>query len=142
MTPFSLAVMYGHFRGIVCLSPPRWRRKFNKNFDECLPDSHSPENNYISTASNFIVHKEKSNKMQQCIKILLFPIYMKLNMFRATHRLSSGAENWTGSLWFFIRGGLLDVEVVDVVRHSTVPDNVHQLHVQQPSTYKKTRGCQ
>jgi hypothetical protein len=31
-----------------------------------------------------------SNKMQQCIKIL-FHIYMKLNMFRATHRQSSGA---------------------------------------------------
>jgi len=36
------------------------------------------------------IHEEKSNKMQQCIKIL-FPIYMKLNMFRATHRPSSGA---------------------------------------------------
>jgi hypothetical protein len=23
-----------------------------------------------------------------------------------------------------------------------VPDNVYQLHVQQPSTYEKTRGCQ
>ena len=32
----------------------------------------------------FIIHKEKSNKMQRCIKILLFHIYMKLNMFRAT----------------------------------------------------------
>jgi len=29
--------------------------------------------------------------MQQYIKILLFRIYMKLNMFRATHRPSSGA---------------------------------------------------
>jgi hypothetical protein len=37
------------------------------------------------------IHKEKSNKMQQCIKILLFRIYMKLNMFRVTHRPSSGA---------------------------------------------------
>jgi len=37
------------------------------------------------------IHKEKSNKMQQCIKILLFPVYMKLNMFRATHRPLSGA---------------------------------------------------
>jgi len=37
------------------------------------------------------IHKEKSNKMQQCIKILLFHIYMKLNLFRATHRPSSGA---------------------------------------------------
>ena len=33
----------------------------------------------------------KFNKMQQCTKILLFHIYMKLNMFRATHRPSSGA---------------------------------------------------
>jgi uncharacterized protein YehS (DUF1456 family) len=38
-----------------------------------------------------IIHKEKSNKMQQCINILLFHIYMKLNVFRATHRPSSGA---------------------------------------------------
>ena len=37
------------------------------------------------------IHKEKSNKMQQCIKILLFRIYMKLNMFRATHHPPSGA---------------------------------------------------
>jgi len=34
--------------------------------------------------------KKKSNKMQQCIKIL-FHIYMKLNMFWATHRPSSRA---------------------------------------------------
>ena len=32
----------------------------------------------------------KSNKMPQCSKIL-FHIYMKLNMFRSTHRPSSGA---------------------------------------------------
>jgi len=32
------------------------------------------------------IHKVKSNKMSQRIKILLFPIYMRLNMFRATHR--------------------------------------------------------
>jgi len=37
------------------------------------------------------IYNEKSNKMQQCIKILLFHIYTKLNMFRATHRPSSGA---------------------------------------------------
>jgi hypothetical protein len=54
------------------------------------------------------VNKEKSNKMQQCINVL-FHIYMKLNMFQATHRPSSGASNCTGSLWFFIRGSLLDV---------------------------------
>jgi hypothetical protein len=37
------------------------------------------------------IHKEKSNELQQCNKILLFHIYMKLNMFRATHRPSSEA---------------------------------------------------
>jgi hypothetical protein len=42
------------------------------------------------------------------MNILLFHIYMKLNMFRATH---------------------------------TVRDNVHQLHVQQPSTYEKAEAA-
>jgi hypothetical protein len=37
------------------------------------------------------IHKEKFNKMQQGIKILLFHIFMKLNMFLATHGPSSGA---------------------------------------------------
>ena len=37
-----------------------------------------------------IIHTEKSNKMQQCIKIL-FHIYIKVNMFQATHHPSSGA---------------------------------------------------
>jgi hypothetical protein len=38
-----------------------------------------------------MIYKEKSNKMQQCIKILLFLIYMKLIMFRKTHRPTSRA---------------------------------------------------
>ena len=35
---------------------------------------------------------------------------------------------------------VLDVWLVDVVRH-IVPDNVHQLHVQQPSTYEKPEAA-
>jgi len=54
-----------------------------------LPKRRAIEKWKISNKSN--IHKEKSNKMQQCIKILLFHIYMKLNMFRVTHRSSSGA---------------------------------------------------
>ena len=34
----------------------------------------------------------------------------------------------------------LKLQLVDVVRHS-VPDNVHQLHVQQPSTYAKPEAA-
>jgi hypothetical protein len=36
------------------------------------------------------IKKKKLKKMQQCIKLLLFRIYVKLKMFRATHRPSSG----------------------------------------------------
>ena len=43
-------------------------------------------------------------------------MYVKLNMFRATHRPSSRAHNCTGNLWFIIRGRLLDV-----VRHILCP---------------------
>jgi hypothetical protein len=75
--------------------------------------------------------------MQQYIKILLFHVYMKLNMFRPTHRPSSGAYNCTRSLWCFIRGRLLDL-LVDFAMHS-VPDKVYQLQVQQPSTCENQR---
>jgi len=34
----------------------------------------------------------------------------------------------------------LKLQLVDVVRH-TVPDNVHQLHVQQPFTYAKPEAA-
>jgi hypothetical protein len=54
---------------------------------------------------------------------------MKFNMFRATHRSSSGAQNYTVSLWVFVYGRLLDVYLVDVVRHSPLLDNVHQQHI-------------
>jgi hypothetical protein len=38
--------------------------------------------------------------------------------------------NCTASLWFFIRGRLF-----------VVPDNVHQLHVQQPSTHEEPEAA-
>jgi hypothetical protein len=52
------------------------------------------------------IHKEKFNKMQQCINILSFHIFMKLTMFRVTNRPSSGTQTCTGSLWFFVYGRL------------------------------------
>ena len=48
------------------------------------------------------IHKEKSNKMQECIKILLFRIYMKLNMFRPTrahHQEPKTALSFSGFLY-------------------------------------------
>jgi hypothetical protein len=55
-----------------------------------------------------IIYKENPTRCNSVSKFLSH-IYMKLNMFRATHRPSSGAKNCTSSLWFCIRGGLLDV---------------------------------
>jgi len=46
---------------------------------------------------------------------LLFHVYMKLNMFRATHRPSLGAQNCTNSLWFFIRERLWTLRLLDAV---------------------------
>jgi hypothetical protein len=45
----------------------------------------------VGTVHHSTIPYRKSNKMQQSIKILLFHTYMKFNMFRATHRPSSGA---------------------------------------------------
>jgi len=50
--------------------------------------SYEKHKNGICETNPFI--KEKSNNMEQYIKILLFHIYMKLDMFWATHRPSSG----------------------------------------------------
>ena len=58
--------------------------EYSKRTGKCLFD-------VCQSVHHSTIHKEKSNKMQQCIKILLFHIYMKLNMFQATHRPSSGA---------------------------------------------------
>jgi hypothetical protein len=69
--------------------------------------------------------------MQQCINILLFHIYMKLKMFRATHHPSSGAKTTLTTSGF---------SYVEGCWH-TVPENIHQLHVQQPSTYEKPEAA-
>jgi hypothetical protein len=89
-----------------------------------------------------VIHKEKSNKMQQCIKILLFHIYMKLNMFRATHTAhhnepktamaASGFSYvegcWTCS-WWTVSGTVCAWQRPPTTRPTT-------FHVW------KTRGCQ
>jgi hypothetical protein len=57
-------------------------------------------------------------------------------MFRASHRPSSGVQNYTGSLLCFIRGRLLGRVV-----GGRCPDNVQQQHVQQTSTYEKPEAA-
>jgi len=74
--------------------------------------------------------------MQQCIKILLFLICMKLNVFRGHTPpiIRSLKLHWQPLVfhtWKFGGG----------CQAHTVPDNVHQLHVQQPSTYEKPEAA-
>ena len=77
--------------------------------------------------------------MQQCNKILLFHIYMKLNMFRGYTPpiIRSLKLHWqplafhTWKVVGRVVGG----------RCQAVPDNVHQLHFQQPSTYEKPEAA-
>jgi hypothetical protein len=45
---------------------------------------------------------ERTKKMQMCGRIYYFSVSELLNMFRATHRPSSGAQNCNYSLWFYI----------------------------------------
>ena len=82
---------------------------------------------------------KKSNKMQQCIRILLFLILNE-------------AQRVSGDMPPIIRS--LKLHKQPLVLHNTVegcqtcscwtlrPDNIQQLHVRQPSTVLcKTRGC-
>ena len=43
---------------------------------------------------------EITNKMQPCNRIYYSNIYWRLNMFRAAHHPSTGAQNGVCSLWF------------------------------------------
>ena len=83
------------------------------------------------------IHKEKSNKIQQCTRILLFlilneaqhvsgdtpPIIRSLKL----HRQPLVFHTW--KVVGRVDGGRCQAR--------TVPDKVHQLHFQQPSTYEK-----
>jgi hypothetical protein len=61
-----------------------------------------------------IIYNSYRNSQQDATvfqNFLLFHVYIKLNMFRATHRPSSGAQNCTSSLWFCISERSLNAEV-------------------------------
>jgi len=79
---------------------------------------------------------KKSNKMQKCIKILLFHIYEAQHVSGDTPPIIRSLKLHWQPLVFHT---WMVVGRVDGGRCQarTVPDNVHQLHVQQPSTYEK-----
>jgi hypothetical protein len=83
-TPASL-------RLVSCWSPSLWDRRVAENCRCCEEWILSSWQRLIDlkfdvrgSVHHSIIHTEITNKMQKCIKILLFHVYMKLNMFRAT----------------------------------------------------------
>ena len=52
-------------------------------------------------------------------------------MFWAKHRASSGAYNCASSLWFCIRGGLLDMWLLDAVQQPHAIDNPTRMQNQR-----------
>jgi len=89
----------------------------------------------------FIIHKEKTNKMQQCINIFIIPYLYeaqhvsgdKLSIIRSLKLHWQPLVFYTWKYSGRVVGGRCQAH--------TVPDNVHQLHVQQPSTYEKPEAA-
>jgi len=77
------------------------------------------------------IHKEKSNKMQQCIKIdySLF-IWSSTRFGRHTAHHQKPKTALAASGFSYVEGGW-------TLSGTSVPDNIHQPHIQQPSTYEK-----
>jgi hypothetical protein len=100
----------------------------------------SSKHNVCGSVHHGTIHKEKSNKMHQCIKLLLFHIYIKLNMFERLPAHHQEPKTALAAFGFFICLRLLDAWMVDVVRH-TEPDNIYHLYVQQPSTYERPEAA-
>ena len=88
------------------------------------------------------IRKEKSNKMQQCTKIFLIIPYL----YEAQH-VSGGTPPIIRSLklhWqplVFHMWKVVGRVVSGRCQAQYVPDNVHQLHVQRPSTYEKPEAA-
>ena len=124
VTPCNLAVMYGYLRGIACLYPPRWRRRLHKNCDEYLPESHNPENIYISTAFNFTLY--------QAPCILSFIVCLSLEYYILyTRQLSRRGRN-IKQLYAAVRTSWLFFSIFGILpRTSGIPRNFVRGGVQQ-----------
>jgi hypothetical protein len=69
--------------------------------------------NLVFVGPCIIVNSYRNNQQDATVyQNLLFHVYMKLNVFQATHRPSSGAQNCTSSLWLCIREKLWSLRLL------------------------------
>ena len=69
----------------------------------CTLGEFGTQPNVRGSVHHSINHREITNKIKPCTRIYYSSVYQLLNMFRATHRSSSGSKNCNCSLWFYIR---------------------------------------
>jgi hypothetical protein len=86
------------------------------------------------------VHNEKSNKMQQWNNVIIPYLYEAQHVSGDTPPIIRSLKlHWqplvchTSKVVGRVVGGLCQAH--------TVPDNAHELHVQQPSTYEKPEAA-
>ena len=120
------------------VDPWRWRWRALKRLGTtyrvmqfCDPQLHCFESLKTCTFLSSIKAYRKSQQDATVSQNLLFHVYVKLNMFRAKHRPSSGAQNCTSSLWFCIRERLLDVEVAGRCPATSTSNNISRMQNQR-----------
>jgi len=103
--------------------------------------------------SNFNwLRKEKFNKIQQCIKIFIIPyLYKAQHVSDDTPPIIRSIKlHWQPLVFHMwkvvggVVGGRCQAQCEKVhcsALSHTVPDSVHHLHVQQPSTYEKPEAA-
>jgi hypothetical protein len=88
------------------------------------------------------IRKEKSNKMQQCIKIFIIPyLYEVQHVSGDTPPIIRSLKLHWQPLVFHMWKIVGRVVVGSCQAQDTVPDNFQQLHVHQPSTYEKPEAA-
>jgi len=87
--------------------------------------------NLVFVGPCIIVNSYRNSQQDATVyQNLLFHVYMKLNVFWATHRPSSGAQNCTSCLWFCMRERLWSLRLLDAV-------SIQQPQQPQPFTHAK-----
>jgi hypothetical protein len=86
-------------------------------------------------------HKEKSNKMLQCIKIFIIPYLCKAQHISGDTPpiIRTLKLHWQPLV--FHTWKVVGLAVGGRCQAHTVPDNVHQLQVQQPSMHEKPEAA-
>jgi len=118
-------------RGILLKWNPNYSKRKSVNMSWCSWIRASQYNSYRNSKQDATGHQN-----------LLFHVYMNLNMFRATHRPLSGAQNCTSSLWFCIRERLWTLRLLDATGYQNLLFHVYMKLNMFRATHRPSSGAQ